>query len=199
MKIALTGTSGIGKTTLAKALSERFSIKLIEEDFNAMVYAAHVLEKTPTSKEKESIKAGEQLLKVMDEWLVKRMCYFNSNESFIEDRFCIDAIGYLAKSIVGQLREDILKDLIVKCSQYTGIYDLIIVPPIADWSMTQYKNEAGLYRKNNFAMKITSQSTRIGLLEQFCAAPKLYINASCNTTEQRLDYVCAVISQLKIK
>lgn len=197
MKIALTGTSGIGKTTLAKALSERLSIKLIEEDYNSMAYAVKALKITPTTNKKETIKAGERLLKVMDQWLSNRMRYYKSDESFIEDRFCIDAIAYLANSTVGQLREDILKDMIIKCSQYTTIYDLVIVPPISDWSTLQYKNEAGLYRQNNFAMKITSQSLCIGLLEQFCAAPKLYINANCTTTEQRLDYVCTVIEQLK--
>ena len=46
MKIAITGTGGIGKTTLANALATRFNIPLITEDMQPIIAAMNVLNQT---------------------------------------------------------------------------------------------------------------------------------------------------------
>lgn len=198
MKIAITGTTGIGKTTLAKALSAHFSLSYIEEDIFKVVYAKDALKNIPKDKTKEFNKGVERFLKTLDQWLTNRMRYFDSEEAFIEDRFCIDAIKYLGISGIGKFGDDLIKDLVVRCGQYSTTYDLVIVPPISDFSTFQYRNESGLYRNNALASKVIDQSIYVGLLEQFCAAPRVYLTPNLITTEQRLENVCQILNERKI-
>lgn len=195
MKIAFTGTSGIGKTTIAKALADRYSLRLVGEEIDKLAYAIDVLKKTPRDKTKELNKSIERFLKSLDDWLSDRMKYFESDLCFIEDRFCIDAINFLASSGIGKFGDDLVKDLVVKCAQYSTIYDLVVVPPIQDFTTFQYRNHDGLYRNNTLASKIIQQSAYIGLLEQFCAAPRLYLTPNLKTIDQQIEAIEQVLKQ----
>jgi len=192
MKLAITGSSGAGKTTLAKALSTRLNIPLINEDFSELIRAITEFERGNAAFTKPSLLAA---LQQFDEWLKRRAMFSSKTDCFIEDRFCFDALQLMMSTKIGGLRPDVIQQLITLANQQSSIYDLVIVLPIGSFSFNEHKNEDGLKRKNSFCEKIRSQSTTIGLLEQFCLAPRVYINASCKTTAQRLDYVMQAINQ----
>lgn len=118
MKLAITGTSNIGKTTLAKALSDFHGLTLIHEDFRGIEDAMTSLRKIPTGNKKQLIKASNKLYDEINVWLFNRMKYFDSAEPIIEDRFCLDVVIYLANPIT-QIPEIQLKEFLQKCNHYT--------------------------------------------------------------------------------
>jgi hypothetical protein len=197
MKIALTGTTGIGKTTLARALAERLSIPIINEDFEPLINSLAAFDRNADAAKVAQLIV--EFLQNCDGWLKKRVTNHANFKSFVEDRFGFDIVRLIMTSSIGVARPDVLRQLLDLCSKQSVIYDLVIVPPLSNFSFMESKNEYGLTRKTNYCDKLRYQTMTVGLLEHYCSAPKLYIHPSCETTEQRVEYVLDVLEKLKIE
>jgi hypothetical protein len=196
MKIAITGASGIGKTTMALGLSKALHLTVIPEDFIEMTNLRSLV--IQSKRAADHVKYGTLLERYVDScrgWIKARNKYLQGDSPAIFDRCSFDV---LKDWLTLDLNEDdgaLLKSLINECILESEKYDLVIVPPIGRFAAEEI-NEAGLKRTRGLSVKINSQSWIIGLLEQFCAAPRLLINDRCETTEQRVELVCDTLRQL---
>ena len=188
MKIAISGTVGIGKTTLTKALGDYYNVPIINEGFVPLMEALSALSKIPPSKKTQQLNASKILFEAMETWTSNRAKYYYSNESFVEDRFCIDLLFFITNRLM-IASDSQLKNFINKCVKYTSVYDMVIILPPINIPESSNVNEDNLIRNNSLAQKIRSHSLLIGLAEQFCSAPKLYVPYNCKTIEQRIEYI----------
>lgn len=193
MRIAVTGTSGVGKTTLATELSRLLNIKLFAENFRPVMLANAAAKAAYLAKDTAKLEREIQLIL---SWLDVRIAQEESETDFVSDRMAFDILKVVISAPYSQALPGLLTQLIQRCHASSTRFDLVIVPPIAEWSLQTMPNEDGLIREDNLSKKLRSQSVSIGLLEQFCHSPRLYIRSDCVTTEQRVELIRSVLQQL---
>lgn len=186
-KIAITGTSGIGKTTLAKALADKYEIEYIPEEWNGLLQALKEY-KTESEVSLKSHKLNE-FIDALNDWVKKRHHMSCQENGFVMDRCIFDILKLAIHEPVFAKQSASINKLIQKSVAYSKRIDCIIVPPLSSWMGNAVVNESGLKRNNNLQHKIYSQSLTIGLLEQFSSAKKIYLNYESQTIDQRLEAI----------
>ena len=194
MKIAITGTSGIGKTTLAKELSKVLKIPMLDENYQGII---EIIDKINNAKKEHLGYLDNELAEAYIKWIKERGEVESNKGSFVSDRCSFDLLSDFLSTNAALSKPQLTKDLILECNKQSANYDLIVVLPLNLWSINLGANEHGMMRQNNFSLKIKDQSIHIGLLEQFCHSTRIYINPNCSTTAQRIEYIQNVLKQIE--
>ncbi len=199
MRIAITGVSGTGKTTLVKAMASQLSLPFLGEDLQTIVAAG---------KRINSISNDQALLqdainhyqRVSEAWLAKRHEFQRSNDSFITDRCCFDILARWINLLKTFGEDDQrLLQVIQECRRQSADLDLIVVLPIGPWTLKASKNDEGLARDPRLSHKISHQALTIGLMQQFSKAPQLYLSLKETSTASRIDKILASLRRLSLK
>lgn len=137
MKIAVSGSAGIGKSSLAKAISEKLGLPLIAENYEALF-------DNPDKFNKPDLIAA-QILKIFSTKHQLEAKY----DSFITDRCSIDLFHFWMKIglWIRQKETDQLYDTAI---QQAGQYDLIVLPPCGLLQISS-DHEAGDARKRSLS------------------------------------------------
>jgi len=199
IKIAISGTGGIGKTSLARALAEEFGVPLIEEGLNTVVTAINDLDHLrKTSKQTELIKKAENnYIHVCEQWLNHRQNIQNQYlDGYILDRWALDLFQRWLYAGIRQSNNTSTHAWISHIRTQAEQFDLIIIPPF-NTSDIEQKNESGLYRKQAIAPRLLSHALYRGLLDELVPTPKLYIPSSLETLESRVELVIDEIENLR--
>ncbi|RYA23127.1 hypothetical protein CRU96_09635 [Malaciobacter halophilus] len=115
MKIAFTGASSTGKTTLAKAIEEKLLIKYINVDSRKII---DDLNHSNIDNLNE-----QEFLEFQKIWLSEKLINESSTDKFITDRTYIDAIAYMCNRNINnfELFNNYIKNM--------DVYDLIFYLP----------------------------------------------------------------------
>jgi len=191
VKIAISGSGGIGKTTLGRALAERLHLPFLEENLGALVRAgAEARQQT-----QDAAAAENAYLAAVDAWLADRQRQQATHpEGFVADRWALDI---LQRWLLGGRGDDDAKTtaLIRHVQAQAARLDLVIVPPMLRLR-DETDNEAGLRRISALGPRLLSHALYRGLLEQLTQVPRLYLAARPTTVEQRVEQVLATIERL---
>ena len=203
MKIAITGTGGVGKTTLANALAASLKIPVIAEnmqDVVGMIGKLGASQKANPPATAEQVKVLQlQYQNTCIAWLNDRAKQQQETPSFVADRFAIDLLARLIMPTSQKPSEELILKVIAECKRQSAMLDLIIMPPLIRLATPTAPNESGLKRHDALSMKLFSHSLNRGLIEQLLTVPRLYIPVNAKTTEQRVEVVQKAISKLNIK
>lgn len=198
MRIAITGTGGIGKTTLVNALAASFNVPVITEDMQSVVMAINALNQA--QHETRGIKEAQQAYhQACIDWLNNRAKQQLAHESFIADRFSFDLLARLVIPSLQKPDEALLMKIITVCKRQASTLDLIVMPPLMPMATKDAVNENGLNRHNDLGMKLFSHSLSRGLMEQLLDVPRLYIPLSVKTTAHRVELVQQTLQKLNVK
>lgn len=197
MKIAISGSGGIGKTTLGRALAERLHLPFLEENLEPLVRAgAELHRRKQGAAASADVAASENnYLAAVDAWLADRQHQQESHpDGFVADRWALDI---LQRWLLGGRSEDDAKTaaLIRHVRAQANRLDLVIVPPMLRLR-DETDNEAGLRRISALGPRLLSHALYCGLLEQLTQVPRLYLAARPTTVEQRVEQVLATIERL---
>lgn len=132
MRIAIAGSHGVGKTTLAKALSEKLRYPRIGEVART-VAATMGFETTEQimAADKEQICQYQQ--KVFYCQLLTEEAYQKDHGCFISDRSIFDVVSYMG---LYQLEEAFINDFALMAGRHSRDYDLIIYCPVPNAGIT---------------------------------------------------------------
>jgi predicted ATPase len=198
MRIAITGTGGIGKTTLVNALAANFNVPIITEDMQPVVTAINTFNQAQLKA--EDLKAAQQAYhQACIDWLNNRAKQQLAHESFIADRFSFDLLARLVIPSLQKPDEALLMKIITVCKRQASRLDLIVMPPLMQMATKDMVNESGLNRHNDLGMKLFSHSLSRGLMEQMLDVPRLYIPLNVKTTSARVKLVEETLQKLNVK
>lgn len=191
MRIAICGTHGTGKTTLARALSERLGVPMIEE------VARKVIRNAGFQNTREYIeKAGKEQLESIQRNILSRqiateiMTCGSSNGDFVSDRSVFDAVAYTkAYGVTGYVLHEMIGEAVTHA---LNTYDLLVyVPPVIGLEDDGFRD--------------TSESLRLDVdlyLKKYIEAYELLggmvLNIESETLDERVDEVSAALKGLKL-
>jgi predicted ATPase len=188
MKIAITGTGGIGKTSLVSALAAEFNLPIINEEMQTVLQATHHLQQA--QKDHADINTAQQAYhQACIAWINQRGQQQKALPNFVADRFAFDMLARLILPSLQKPDEALLLKIIDVCKNQARQLDLIIMPPLIPFAAQNAPNESGLSRHTDISMKLFSHSLSRGLMDQLLAVPKLYIPVEVTTTEARVALV----------
>lgn len=197
IKLALSGTSGVGKSTLAKALAEKYEITYVPEAWDGLF--SSLLE---FKKENEPRTKKEKLNKFSDllnDWLQLRRKLATKSEGFVMDRCIFDTFLFAIYEPIFDGAKNSIISLIRDSIEFSKQIDCIIIPPLRYDTLDVKTNETGLVRNNDLYTKILNQSLTIGLIEQHCLSAKIYLKPNQLRLEDMLTSIEQHLYRLGIR
>lgn len=187
MKICISGTSGIGKTTTAKLLAKKLEIPYLPENFD---------NKITRSKEKSLEVWQKEMRAVLEE----KSNLENSLQNWCSDRGVLDLINTWfnnhlhARSTLKQSDE-----YIKKCLLQLKKYDFLVILP---WNGIPFslhdKDRPGIKRQNNPFARLRNHSQILGLAHIYFDNRKIIeVPNRVKNQNERIDYIVNVINKRK--
>lgn len=130
MKIAISGSAGTGKTTLAEVLSERMGVQCIPEGVREYLVSRGVVDfrnMTPADT-----------MEMQSHLLDQKIKLENVHTDFVADRSTADNLAYCLRWCARDIQDSILSEYMVRCEQHISVYDLIVFCP---WGAIPYKRD----------------------------------------------------------
>ena len=180
MKIAISGTAGIGKSTLAMALAEKYNIALIEEGYQVF---------------KDS-KQGQNGLDVLQDIFSKKSAEeLDAGESCVSDRSPLDLMHICLKMKSYKTERKAANSFIQSCIKAAQNFDFIVLLPWGSFEPQQFNNTQ-MSRNTDILDLLTNHSSIVGYTHMFVPARRIIeLPRRANKLEQRIDMIDKQISR----
>ncbi len=162
VRLAISGSAGTGKTTLASELAARYNCALVGEHYDDFFDEDH-----------DFVKPASQLQKRISETLEAKNKLENGYGNFVADRCPVDLFNlWLSRGFGGEQQKTV--DLYRRCRSYIQKYDVVVVLPWSALPLVQLDNGSGRRRRVlNSWTQLYNHSTMIGLLHQWVSVSRL--------------------------
>ena len=179
MKIAVSGSAGTGKTTLATALAGRYDCSVVAECYDEFFDKNYDFIKPASRLQRQILTTLEHKNKLEDE------C-----GDFVADRSPVDLFNlWLSRGYGSNQRKT--ADLYNRCRTYIKKYDRIVVLPWSALPLVQVDAHVGRRRVMNPWIQLYNHSTMIGLLQQWVSGNHLLpIPFAMAALNARVDFIC---------
>lgn len=182
MKIAVSGSAGVGKTTLAGALAQCCGCQLIEEGYDRL-FDPHA----------DFIKPRSRLRREILSLLEQKNSRESEAGSFVADRCAVDLFNLWMSCGFGEDQE-LTGRLYQRCRRYVEKYDFVFVPPWSAIPLRQIDLPVNRRRSMNHWSQLYNHANVIGLLHQWLPATRLVpIPFGLQELRDRVAFACATI------
>lgn len=175
MRIAISGTGGIGKTTLAKALADTLGVPLLAENLQDIVMAIGKWRQSQLNCDTTQLNAARQAyMRACETWLNDRVRQQARNPGFVADRWALDILVRWLQAGIEQHNDALTSQLVTHVQGQARSLDLVVFPPLRRLDMAPSNND-GLTRHQHLSARLHSHALSRGLLEQLTAVARLDI------------------------
>jgi hypothetical protein len=183
MKIAVSGTAGVGKTTLAQSLAPLLRLDVIEENYQPFFEQAGGFNAPP-----------QQLLPLFHKVFDTKQRLEQDSNNFIADRCPIDLFHlWMTKGLHTLERET--DEFFTRCVMAARRYDFIVLPAWGSIGLQQKQRGSGKQRRvmNNWT-QLRNHAAIVGYTYLWVPAERIIqLPMPLSDTEQRIHFVLQVI------
>lgn len=178
-RVALSGSAGVGKTTLAQALAARWSLPYVDEGMRRRLEAGLSLHSLDRDQQRQL------LHELADEAYAGKQMAVTANGGFISDRSPIDQIAFWLHYGFCQDPQEDTGSFIEAQLKRSAIVDLVVLLP---WGVLPFEDDG--VRTANSWIQLKYQALVEGLLRQFLPPERLAIMPKdVVAPEDRMDWV----------
>ena len=161
VKVAISGSAGIGKTTFARALAERRGCRLIEEGYDGLFGADARFLSSRT-------RLRHEILAVLE----RKNAREDAAPAFVADRCAVDLFNLWMSRGFGD-DERMTGWLYQRCRHYMAKYDFVFVLPWSAIPLRQIAAPVNRRRSLNPWFQLYNHANVIGLLHQWLPPRRL--------------------------
>ena len=182
-KIAVSGSVGVGKSTLVAALAARLELPVIEEGFEPLFDQGEALRDNPTRQ----AAVFEQLLR-------EKSSLEDTAGYFVADRCAIDLMHNWLRLGLDRHHQD-EGEFIRACRQRYALYDYIVLPPWNVLPLKQLGDDRGAMRRNtNVMAQLRHHAHIVGFTHMFVGRRKIIdLPPTLTDIDARVNFVIAVM------
>ena len=178
MKIALSGSAGTGKTTLARALSQELALPYFEEGMRSLLEGGLDLHSL-------NIEQHRQLMR--DMWSAQEAQELGAVEGFVADRSSLDYAAFWLHYGLYEDREA-SDEFMAAMQAYAESYDHVVLLP---WGVIQLQDDG--VRTTNRWIQLRYQGILETCLKRFLPPAKLLVVPETGDFEVRKQFVLDAI------
>ena len=183
VKIAVSGSVGIGKSTLVAALAARLELPVIEEGFEPLFNKGEALRNNP------ALQAA-----VLEQLLRDKSALEDTAGFFVADRCALDLMhNWLRLGLDRHHHDD--GAFIRECRQRYALYDYIVLPPWNALPLVQVGDDRGAMRRNtNVMAQLRHHSRIVGFAHMFVGRQKIIdLPPTLTDLDARVNFVVAIM------
>ncbi|MFA5631190.1 MAG: AAA family ATPase [Porticoccaceae bacterium] len=188
MKLVLSGTVGVGKSTLAAALGEHFDLPLIDEYFDDFFDLRRLAEKSADVWREEFLAIFRHKSALEDE-----------HQQFVADRCAIDLLHYWChRGLEHRLGRETNRAFFAACMQRIKAYDYVILLPWGGLALQQVEGDRQKKVGRNFNpfVRLKHHAAITGFAHVVMDKRRIIeVPVAVAELQQRLDFVCATIAR----
>lgn len=197
-RLAISGTGGIGKMSLAAELAQRLNVPLLPENLTEVVAAMGAMARALTHGVEARQAAMRHYLEVCEDWLKARVQAIRAHpDGFVADRWALDILVRWLYAGFRKGDDALYRHLVAHMRASASALDALVIPPLMPLAAGEDTNEAGLQRAQAWSRRLHVQAITQGLAEAWAPVPRLCLPRKPMTVQERASVVLQAVPGLR--